>query len=160
MVVWADYTYTYPPGFKKWPPEKRFEFCVSKEDHPNGCWKWIGVTLPTGYGQIMVDKVKKYAHVYSYELKYGPVPKGLELHHKCETRDCVNPDHLVAVSHRDNLREASTLWVQKNLQKTHCPKGHEYTEANTYYYVNKYGSKGRFCRTCASNKNNPKRPPL
>ena len=35
-----------------------------------------------------------------------------------------------------------------NAVKTHCPKGHEYTEENTYIWVGKHGAVKRICRTC------------
>ena len=34
----------------------------------------------------------------------GPVPEGLELHHKCENPPCVNPKHLKPVTHKINMR--------------------------------------------------------
>lgn len=35
----------------------------------------------------------------------------------------------------------------RNAHKTHCPRGHEYTEENTYVHGNK-----RHCRICAANR--------
>lgn len=36
----------------------------------------------------------------------------------------------------------------RNVVKTHCPQGHEYTPENTRHYVYKNGRKNRFCRAC------------
>lgn len=33
--------------------------------------------------------------------------------------------------------------IKRNGDKTHCPQGHEYDEANTYRWNGR-----RFCRTC------------
>jgi HNH endonuclease/AP2 domain len=42
------------------------------------------------------------AHRVSYALRYGSVPEGKIVDHMCHVRHCVNPDHLRAVSHKQN----------------------------------------------------------
>jgi hypothetical protein len=41
---------------------------------------------------------------------------------------------------------------QTNGQKTHCPRGHAYTEENTSVRVNKDGKHGRACKQCGTEK--------
>jgi hypothetical protein len=112
----------------------------------SGCWLWIGTIADTGYGVLSVREEKngkqsrRYAHRISYELFVGPIPVGLEIDHKCRVRSCINPDHLEPVTRRENLRRG----IQHNRLKTKCPRGHQYTEHNTY--VNKVGA--RVCRAC------------
>lgn len=36
-------------------------------------------------------------------------------------------------------------------KRTHCKKGHEYTEENTYHYTQPSGTPGRVCKTCRRN---------
>lgn len=43
------------------------------------------------------------AHRVAYIAICGPIPQGLELDHLCENKLCVNPDHLEAVTHRENV---------------------------------------------------------
>lgn len=45
------------------------------------------------------------AHRFSYELAYGPIPDGYDVHHTCHTRHCVFPEHLRAVTRSQNLKE-------------------------------------------------------
>lgn len=44
------------------------------------------------------------AHRFSYEAHKGPIPEGLEIDHVCRNRSCVNPEHLRAVTRRENMR--------------------------------------------------------
>ena len=116
--------------------EHRFWAKVSPEPM-SGCWLWTASLDGYGYGQFGKSKgVVLKAYRLSYELLVGPVPDGLEIDHLCRVRACLNPDHLEAVTHRENMRRAALL-------RTHCPSGHQYSGDNLY--VNR-GS--RFCRRC------------
>jgi hypothetical protein len=66
----------------------------------------------------------------------------LKLDHLCRNPACVRPDHLEAVTARENtLRGIGPTAV--NALKTHCVHGHEFTPENTRM-------KGirRVCREC------------
>ena len=76
----------------------------------------------------------------------------LEVDHLCSNKICINPKHLEAVTSSQNSQRAhdrgEQLPVTKNhvnVRKTHCPKGHEYSEENTR--IGK-GRQGRKCITC------------
>jgi predicted nucleic acid-binding Zn ribbon protein len=63
-------------------------------DH-RGCWIWNGRTDPHGYG---VARGGKKAHrVYFAQATGEDIPKGWHVHHRCEVKACVNPDHLEAL---------------------------------------------------------------
>ncbi len=138
-------------------PDTRFWNRVNK-DGPlwNGtpCWLWTGYLACrygnlVGYGKFHVRyegsrQIMIPAHQWSYEQVKGLVPHGLEIDHLCRVLNCVNPDHLEAVTHYENqMRGASP--VAMNAQKTHCKQGHEFNEQNTYKRPN-----GRECRACKS----------
>ena len=42
-------------------------------------------------------------------------------------------------------------------ERTHCPAGHLYDEANTLHKVNRHGNAGRSCRACARDRMRRKR---
>lgn len=42
----------------------------------------------------------------AYELFIGEIPQGKLVLHKCGTKKCVNPSHLYAGSHHDNMQDA------------------------------------------------------
>lgn len=66
----------------------------------------------------------------------------------CETKRCVNPEHLVAETFREHMRRhpfnARPYW-ERMRRRTHCTSGHEFTEANTYWRAD---GRGRRCRVC------------
>lgn len=111
------------------------------------CWVWVASVDRKGYGNFhVISRPKKSAkaHRVSYELLVGPVMVGLEIDHLCRVRHCVNPAHLEAVTPYENMVRGNSLQAQ-NLRKTHCPKGHEYTEENIYRLP---GRSARYCLAC------------
>jgi len=65
------------------------------------CWVWTrgagGLGLEYGWRHSPV-------HRQAYESAYGPIPAGFVIHHRCETKRCVRPDHLEAMSRADHAR--------------------------------------------------------
>lgn len=112
----------------------------------NGCWDWVGPSGSRGYGQWWLNKRYRPAHRVMYERANGPIPLGLVLDHLCRDHSCVNPDHLEAVTQRENVLRGNGV-AAANSKKTHCPKGHEYTPENTYIQKCKKND-GRICRMC------------
>jgi len=134
--------------------EERFWEKVDRRG-PNECWPWIASLTGPGYAQFFIDKDHKsgLGHRYAYELLVGPIPAGLVLDHLCRNPRCVNPNHLEAVTHRENVirGEAPAAAGRHQAAKTHCPKGHPYDEANTTIRrtAGRHGGGGRGCKQCA-----------
>jgi len=83
------------------------------------------------------------AHRLSYRLHKGEIPQGLELDHLCKAKSCVNPDHLEAVTHKENMRRAEIIWP-KPKPKTFCKRGHAFDARNTHFTKNGVQQ----CREC------------
>lgn len=91
---------------------------------PNtGCWLWEAYSIPQGYGRVWDGRTVTAAHRASYVAFNGAIPDGLEIDHRCKQPCCVNPDHLEAVAHRENMRRSDTI-MGLNSRKTHCLNGH------------------------------------
>lgn len=77
------------------------------EDRQTGCWVWQRFKDSQGYGWIKRGGKRHPAHRLMYEQVHGPVPDGLEIDHLCRNESCVNPEHLEAVTHTQNMRRSS-----------------------------------------------------
>ena len=88
---------------------RRFWSKADRTD-PSGCWLWTAaVDEQTGYGRLGIGTRSVAAHRIAFELFVGPIPDGMVIDHLCRVRRCVNPDHLEAVSQRENLLRGDTL---------------------------------------------------
>lgn len=73
----------------------------------NGCHIWGGVVSTHGYGVISVKSLRFHAHRASMVAQHGPVPPEMVVCHKCDVRNCINPDHLFVGTQSDNMKDAS-----------------------------------------------------
>lgn len=90
-------------------PKKKVRYIVNK----SGCWVWQLCKKASGYGQFKINGEKVViAHRYYYEQVFGKVSPGLVLDHLCGNKSCVNPEHLEAVTHQENIKR---YWAIKKL---------------------------------------------
>jgi len=71
----------------------------------NGCWLWTAGLKPKGYAQVRWRGSICLGHRLAYEAFVAEVDEGMVVHHTCSVRRCINPKHLQAVSHHENLAE-------------------------------------------------------
>ena len=113
-------------------------FWLKVRAQPNGCWLFIGNTTFKGYGMFAGIS----AHRFAYLQLVGPIPNHLQLDHLCRNHPCVHPDHLEAVTHRENVlrgNSPSAITARTNV----CKRGHALTPDNVYRMA-----RGRRCATC------------
>lgn len=100
----------------------RFEDKIAYEP-TSGCWLWAGSLSHNGYPHLATEGDKPVrAHRLSYEMYRGPIPDGMMVMHHCDTRQCVNPDHLTVGVAADNT--ADMIRKQRGKAKVHLGEAH------------------------------------
>jgi hypothetical protein len=107
---------------------------VVGDDH----WEWGGTHDRLGYGWVSINNRKYPAHRVIYTLIRGAIPAGLVIDHLCRQPGCVNPNHLEAVTHRENVMRGNVPCAEQK-----CRRGHDKSNP----YINPT-SGARACRTC------------
>lgn len=121
-----------------------------KLDPDTGCHLWTHGLDSHGYSAFKIDGRQIGGHIYAYVRKYGPVPANRVLDHfRCDTKHCVNPDHVRPATNRENSLRGNDGPCAVNSRKTHCVHGHEFTPENTYVPP---GTTKRRCVRCKSDE--------
>lgn len=119
--VLAEAQMVFAPGLKR---AETLEETIDRLSMPIpecGCYAWLG-SHSRGYAKVRwtEDGKRMNARVARvvYEQKHGQVPEGLEVDHLCnkrwcQTRWCVNPDHLEVVTHQENIARAWEGYIHK-----------------------------------------------
>jgi hypothetical protein len=102
----------------KQPIENRFWSKVHKTE---GCWIWLAFKNRDGYGRFGISTgERKYvclAHRFAWIITIGPIPKGMNVLHRCDNPACCHPDHLFLGTQQDNVAD--------QMAKGRKPKGEE-----------------------------------
>ncbi len=130
----------------------------STERREDGCLGYTGtIRSVDGHGAWWTNQTGTVlAHRWIWEHVNGTIPDGMTLDHECHNaaswrgecaggptcphRSCVDVDHMTVKPRAENTLASANHYGNR----THCKRGHEFTEANTY--LQKGG--GRACRTC------------
>jgi hypothetical protein len=70
-----------------------------------GCIIWLGHVGHAGHGQIFYKGKLERTHRVAWEKRYGQIPDGMSVLHKCDIPCCVNPDHLFIGTQRENISD-------------------------------------------------------
>jgi HNH endonuclease len=114
---------------------------------PNGCLEWMKGHDKFGYGFIHHNGGYMRTHRFIWELINGPIPEGMCVCHTCDNPPCCNIEHLFLGTNADNTADKMAKGRHSNgrAERTHCPQGHPYDEANT---ISVRGGQCRRCRLC------------
>ena len=95
--------------------EQAWEYLISIADKTVGdCWLvHEGRPIGIGYRNIRAGGHAWYAHHLAYFMTYGQLPFGSVRRHTCDRPNCINPAHIIAGTHADNVADK----VAKN---RHC----------------------------------------
>lgn len=88
----------------------------------NGCWVCTNriVNHKYGYPSIYLNGTGKNIMLskYNYIKKYGELPEGMEMRHKCDNKLCINPDHMEPGTHKQNMEDMANMGKAKRGTKS------------------------------------------
>lgn len=91
-------------GMRAIPIEIRFH--PKYEIDISGCWLWTASKDLSGYGLIFMNGRLERAHRVTRLINFNePIPPNLFACHTCDTRHCVNPDHIFWGTHMENMQD-------------------------------------------------------
>ena len=96
---------------------------------PTPCWEWTGSDDgEQGYGRMSLDGHTVKVHRVSYMQFNGYLPPKKHVDHLCRNRRCWNPEHLEAVTHKQNQRRRrkSVLDLREGNTPIQEIRGHEH----------------------------------
>lgn len=91
-------------------------------------------------------------HRLVLEAFRGPCPRGEEGCHGNDIKDDNRLENLRWDTKPTNAADQLANGCNPRANKTHCPRGHEYTVENTYVGTKANGRTFRACRTCSNDK--------
>jgi len=99
----------------------------------SGCWESDFKGDSYGYGVISYKGKSYKHHVLMYILHYGDIC-GISsvIHHKCENKKCVNPEHLELVTHTVNICLSQQKRTPLNKEYTSQYHGVHFSKTNGY----------------------------
>jgi hypothetical protein len=71
----------------------------------DGCWPWTGGKHRAGYGVIRDGGDTVLTHRLMWVLTFGPIPKGMDVCHRCDNPPCCRPGHLFVGTREDNVHD-------------------------------------------------------
>lgn len=97
------------PGPKPKSPYERVMVKVEKQE--NGCWLYTGCLSKSGHGNVSLfnpetgKRTHQNAHAIVADFVKGKLPKGKVWRHTCDVANCVNPDHQIPGTQKENIQD-------------------------------------------------------
>lgn len=106
-----------------------------------------------GYPRVQLSRSRALVHHLVLAAFVGPLPEGLLRRHIDGNSENNRLENLAYGTASENMLDRARHGTDANVNKTHCPQGHEYSEGNTRLvlrYGDTSGRPYRQCRECRS----------
>lgn len=104
----------------------------------SGCFNFSGALDRKGYGKIGHKGKTCVASRLAYEKAVGQIPEGMNVCHKCDNPQCINPDHLFLGTQKANIHDMLAKGRSMRSRKSRCAHGHSL----------RVGKKQNYCPIC------------
>ena len=74
-------------------------------DKTTECWNCVEKSTRINGYATLGRLGERGAHRIAYKYAYGKIPEGKSVLHKCDNRNCINPEHLFVGSLKDNVAD-------------------------------------------------------
>jgi hypothetical protein len=103
-----------------------------------------------GYLAVILSQDGKTSNLSVHALVaaafIGPRPEGMEVRHIDGDQLNLSASNLAYGTHSSNMLDKVRHGTHHEANKTHCPSGHPYNEANTYSIPSR--PRARYCKPC------------
>jgi hypothetical protein len=80
---------------------------MSRVEKVDGHWLYVGSSDGKGYGKVAFAMRKTIkTHVLAYLYHHGDIPANTDVCHKCNVKNCINPEHLYLGTRSENVQHA------------------------------------------------------
>lgn len=92
-------------------------------DTETGCWNWICGLEKKGYAIMQFDKRQfRVSRLSAYAFNGFDTKSNKFICHSCDNKKCINPKHLFAGTHQDNMNDAKSKNRFSNGENHHQSK--------------------------------------